>query len=171
MRLLCRIDELLATLERILIAATLTGMILLAFLQVCLRNLGGFGLPWVDILLRNLVLWLAIAGASLATKRGGHIRIDVLPRLFPLWGQRILTRGISLLSATVSTLFGLAALDLIRQERVAGSIAFGSVPTWTLQLILPIGFALLAFRFLLQTFLSRTPTPGTGAWGEDRWAG
>ncbi|MFQ5804565.1 MAG: TRAP transporter small permease, partial [Candidatus Methylomirabilales bacterium] len=77
MRQLSRVDDFLAKLEQILIVTILTVTVLLAFLQVLLRNLGGIGLPWVEILLRNLVLWLGMAGASLATKQGRHIRIDV----------------------------------------------------------------------------------------------
>ncbi len=171
MNLLCQLDELLAKVEQLLVTVILTGMVFLAFLQVVLRNAGELGLPWVDILLRHLVLWLGIVGASLATKRVRHIRIDVLPRLFPPSGQRILARGIALLSATVSILLGMAAVDLVVQERAGGSIAFGSVPIWGLQLILPVGFAILALRFLLQALLSDATSPGVEAWGEDQWPG
>ena len=79
MKVFSWIDEYLAKLERILIVTTLTGMLLLAFLQVVLRNLWGLGLPWVDILLRHVVLWLAIVGASLATRMKRHIRIPPAP--------------------------------------------------------------------------------------------
>lgn len=171
MRRLGRVDDFLATLEQILIVTILAVTVLLAFLQVLLRNLGGIGLPWVDILVRNLVLWLAMAGASLATKQGRHIRIDVLPRLFPSRQQRILGRSLLLIAAAVSTFLGLGAVDLVRQEWAAGSVAFGPVPTWVLQLILPIGFAILAFRFVLQAFMGSPASPGIGFWGEDRWAG
>ncbi|MFQ5883038.1 MAG: TRAP transporter small permease [Candidatus Methylomirabilales bacterium] len=171
MRFLHWIDDRLGKLEEVLIAAILAGMVLLAFLQVFLRNFWGLGLPWLDVLLRHLVLWLGIAGASLATKRRRHIRIDVLPRLFPSHKQWIIERGIASLSAVVSTVLGLAAIDLVRQERLTGSVAFGPVPTWLLQLILPIGFGILAFRFVLQALLGRPASPGGGVGGEDRWVG
>lgn len=171
MRVLARIDEFLATLEQILIVVILSGMLLLAFLQVLLRNLWDLGLPWVDILLRHVVLWLGIAGASLATRLKRHIQIDLLPRYLPLRQQRRVERGVLLLSAAVSTLLGLGAVDLVRQERALGSVAFGPVSTWVLQLILPVGFAILAFRFALQAFSPGPTAPGTGGRGEDRWAG
>lgn len=171
MRVLHRIDEFLATLEQTLIVVFLAAMVLLAFLQVLLRNLWGFGLPWVDILLRHMVLWLGIVGASLAAKRKQHIRIDILPRHFPLRQQRIIEQGILVLSAAVSILLGLGAFTLVRQEWATGSVAFGSVPVWVLQLVLPVGFAVLAFRFVLDVFAGRPPSPGMGLWGEDRWVG
>jgi C4-dicarboxylate transporter, DctQ subunit len=160
---LCRVDEFLGNLEKVLVIAVLSGMVLLAFLQVLLRNLWGSGLPWVDILLRHVVLWLGIVGASLATKMKRHIRIDLLPRQLPPRTQQIVERGILRFAAGVSTLLSLGAIELVRQERVAGSIAFGSVPTWVLQLILPIGFAILAFRFVVQAVVNGSISPNTGA--------
>ena len=167
MNVLRRLDEFLGRLEQMLIVAVLTGMVLLAFFQVVLRNLWGFGLPWMDILLRHLVLWLGIVGASLATRMKRHIRIDVLPRQLPLRLQRIVERGILLIAAAVSLLLGLGAVDLVQRERAAGSIAFGAVPTWVLQLILPVGFAILAFRFAIQLLMKEPTAPGMGAWGEN----
>jgi TRAP-type C4-dicarboxylate transport system permease small subunit len=163
-----RIDAFLAKAEEILIVIVLTAMLLLAVLQVLLRNLWDFGLPWVDIFLRHLVLWLGIMGASLATRMNRHIRIEVLPRLLPARHQRRLERGVLLFAAVVSTLLGVTAVDVVRQEQAAGSMAFGSVPTWTLQLVLPIGFAIVAFRFGLQTILPREPAGGIGGGGADR---
>ncbi|MGH7406129.1 MAG: TRAP transporter small permease, partial [Candidatus Methylomirabilales bacterium] len=60
MRGLRRIDAFFAKAEQVLIVIVLTAMLLLAFLQVLLRNAWDSGLPWVDILLRHLVLWLGI---------------------------------------------------------------------------------------------------------------
>ncbi len=170
-RLLTRVDTLLLRLEQLLIWGTLTGLTLLAFLQVLLRNLFGLGFPGLDILLRHSVLWLAITGASLATRTGRHIRIDLLPRLFTPRQRKILDRCIPFLSGVISLLFCFAAVDLVREEQAAGSIAFGTVPTWLLQLILPVGFAIFAFRFTLQGFLGGGELTVGSNHGEERWTG
>ena len=159
MRGLRRIDAVLAKAEQVLIVIVLSVMLLLAFLQVLLRNAWDFGLPWIDILLRHLVLWLGIMGASLATRMNRHIRIEALLRFLPARHQRFVERGVLLMAAAICTLLGVAAVDLVRQEQATGSMAFGPVPTWMLQLILPVGFAIVAFRFGLQTF---SPTAGDG---------
>jgi TRAP-type C4-dicarboxylate transport system permease small subunit len=153
-----RIDAVLAKAEQVLIVIVLSVMLLLAFLQVLLRNAWDFGLPWIDILLRHLVLWLGIMGASLATRMNRHIRIEALLRFLPARHQRFVERGVLLIAAAICTLLGVAAVDLVRQEQATGSMAFGPVPTWMLQLVLPVGFAIVAFRFGLQTF-SPTATP------------
>jgi TRAP-type C4-dicarboxylate transport system permease small subunit len=153
-----RIDAVLAKAEQVLIVIVLSVMLLLAFLQVLLRNAWDFGLPWIDILLRHLVLWLGIMGASLATRMNRHIRIEALLRFLPARHQRFVERGVLLIAVAICTLLGVAAVDLVRQEQATGSMAFGPVPTWMLQLVLPVGFAIVAFRFGLQTF-SPTATP------------
>ena len=52
----------------------------LAFLQIFLRNVFTTGLAWGDLVLRNLVLWIGFIGATLATREGKHINIDILSR-------------------------------------------------------------------------------------------
>jgi C4-dicarboxylate transporter, DctQ subunit len=168
-RHLSRVDAILAAVERGLIVALLSSMLLLAFLQVLLRNLWDSGLPWVDILLRHQVLWLGIIGASLATRLMRHIRIDALARYLPTRWHRQVERGVLWLAGIVSMVLGLAAADLVRQEQIAGSLTFGPVPTWVLQLILPIGFIIVAFRFGLCALLPSDRAPGAG--GGNRWSG
>jgi TRAP-type C4-dicarboxylate transport system permease small subunit len=63
-----RVDEAIARVEQTLIVTFLGCMILLAFLQIVLRNYFTTGLDWGDQLLRNLVLWIGFIGATLATK-------------------------------------------------------------------------------------------------------
>src|SRR3970040_2127967 len=104
-----RIDAFFAKAEQVLIVIVLTAMLLLAFLQVLLRNAWDFGLPWVDILLRHLVLWLGIMGASLATRMNRHIRIEVLTRFLPARHQRLVGRGGLLFAGAVSPLLGAGA--------------------------------------------------------------
>ena len=55
-------------------------MVVLAFLQVLLRNIFDQSFLWGDPLLRHLVLWVGFIGASLATREEKHINIDVLGR-------------------------------------------------------------------------------------------
>ena len=56
MNLLYRLDEKISRVEQVLIAALLTVMILLAFLQIVLRNFFSTGIDWADSLVRYLVV-------------------------------------------------------------------------------------------------------------------
>ena len=48
------------------------------------------------------------------------------------------------------------AVHLVLLEKSAGGHAFASVPTWTCEIIIPIGFAVMTLRFLLAALLRLT---------------
>ena len=64
--------------EDALLVLLLSAMIVLAATQIMLRNFFDSGFVWIDPLLRVLVLWLGLIGATVATRNNRHIRIDLL---------------------------------------------------------------------------------------------
>jgi TRAP-type C4-dicarboxylate transport system permease small subunit len=151
-RLTQRIGRAISRIEDALLVLLLTGMVLLAFLQIALRNLAEISIAWGDPMLRILVLWLALAGAIAATRDDNHIRIDLLSRLVPgkLWG--IFNFLTNMVSASVCGVVAWHAFRFVRFEQQDGTVAFSGIPTWTLELILPVGFGIMAARFLFNGF-------------------
>lgn len=131
-----------------ILALLLTCMILLAFVQIALRNLAQTSLDWGDPLLRVMVLWVALAGAIAATRDGNHIHMDILSRFLPERFHRPLRRFTDLFSAFICALIAWFAARMVIVEQGDGNIAFSGIPTWMLELILPIGFCVMALRFL-----------------------
>ena len=68
--------------EDFLLVVLLSSMILLASTQILLRNLFEFGLVWADPLLRIMVLWLGMIGATVASRDNRHIHIDLISHFF-----------------------------------------------------------------------------------------
>jgi len=93
MELLKKIDSGWARVEGWLTVSVLLIMVLVAGWQAFVRNLTRFDiqwanelltdLEWADSFLRKGTMWLAFLGASLATRAGKHIGIDVLTRMAP----------------------------------------------------------------------------------------
>ena len=54
--------------EDALLVILLTAMIVLACTQILLRNFFDSGIVWIDPLLRVMVLWLGLVGATVATR-------------------------------------------------------------------------------------------------------
>ena len=145
-----RIDEIFDRVEQTLLAILLSLMILIAFLQILLRNFFLTGLAWGDPLVRNLVLWVGFIGAALATREGKHINIDVVSKWLPDLAK-IFTHGIiHLFSLFICGLLTFAALKFIQNEIQMENVTFLGVPSWIPEIILPITFGLMAFRFGLQ---------------------
>lgn len=154
-KLLYRLDKTLAVFENTLIIALVTVMVLMAFWQVIMRNLFDAGILWGDIFLRHLVLWVGFIGASLATRDEKHISIDILSKvaskkMLPL--VRIITDAVTIVICGVLARGG---YKFVAYEKEAGTILFktpwlGDVPAWIFQIIIPFGFGLIGFRFLLK---------------------
>jgi TRAP-type C4-dicarboxylate transport system permease small subunit len=124
-------------------------MILVAAAQIALRNIWGAGLDWADEALRILVLWVTMLGAVAASRERRHVSIDVLSRYLPSWITRwtgVLINGFSALVCAALTWcsYRFVADAMVGNDRVLG----GSLPAWAVQLILPVGFALIAYRYL-----------------------
>ena len=151
MKTLRALDRWLARAEGIALATLLSAMVGVSFLQVLLRNTFHFGIEGADILLRHGVLWIALLGASLATRQSRHIRIDIFPKLIPP-GYRWLVDGLtSLATFGVSAALVASAWTLVMLEREAGTVLVLGLPTWIAQIILPIGFLFITFRLGLRT--------------------
>lgn len=144
--------RLLLLLEDALLALLLTAMILLAAAQIVLRNFFDSGISWGDPTLRLLVLWVALLGAMAATRDNNHISIDILSHFLSPRNQARLQRLTNLFAAIVCFVIAWHATRLVMMEKSDGSIIFASIPTWVGELIIPLGFGVMALRFLLNSF-------------------
>ncbi len=144
-------DEAIAKVEQTLIVTFLSFMIFVAFFQIVLRNVFSTGLDWGDSFLRNLVLWIGFIGATLATKEGKHINIDIVSRWLPSLGRNIVMLITHLFSFSVCCLLTYAALKFIRNEFQMGNRTLLNIPAWIPEMILPMTFGLMTFRFGLRS--------------------
>jgi len=156
-------DEAIAKVEQTLIITFLSFMIFVAFLQIVLRNVFSTGLDWGDSFLRNLVLWIGFIGATLATKEGKHINIDIVSRWLPSLGRNIVMLITHLFSFSVCCLLTYAALKFIRNEVQMGNRTLLNIPAWIPEMILPMTFALMTFRFGLRAFKNLSEMGKTNA--------
>ncbi len=151
MKVLKFLDKLISHIETIFIVLILSTMILLAFLQVILRNFFSTSIFGGDVFLRHLVLWIGFIGASLATREGKHINIDVLSKILPEKGKQISQVIINLFAAFVSFFLMHAAINFIKMEAEMGGNISPGIPTWAAQLIIAIGFGIMMFRFFMRS--------------------
>jgi len=145
---LVRLIGIVTWFENGLLIALLASMVALAGAQILFRNLLDISILGVDQLLRLLVLWVALLGAVAASREGKHIRVDVLARWLPARlraGAQALT---DVFTIVVCLLLAWQALRFMQAE--TGTQAFGSLPSWVAQLVLPAAFALIALRYCLM---------------------
>jgi len=122
----------------------------MAFVQVILRNFFAIGVNLIDELMRNGVLWIAFIGAILTTLHTKHIAVDILPRLLKGRARRILNWILNATAGVICLTLSWFAIQFIRLEISMQSVIGGVVPAWIVEIILPVGFFLLAMTFFLR---------------------
>jgi TRAP-type C4-dicarboxylate transport system permease small subunit len=129
----------------------------LAGTQILARLFFDGGWYWVDPLSRALVLWTGMLGALAAARGDRHISLDALTRVLrgnALRAAGFLTFGFA---AAISALLAWYGWRLVELDRESATLAFGPVFSWQVELILPVGFGLLALRFAIRAL--RRPLP------------
>ena len=161
MKTLDCIDRALARVEGWLIIALLWAMVVLTFVQVGLRSLYTHGhffwanemlgdLDWAGPLVQLLVLWLTFLGSSLLTREGKHIKIDLFEAILP--ARWLPVRGF-ILAVVALFIIGImvkVCIGYVIMEMEFGGTSLFYLPSWVGQMILPVGFSLLFFRFLIK---------------------
>jgi TRAP-type C4-dicarboxylate transport system permease small subunit len=128
-------------------------------LIVCLCYLisltpNGFG--WSQKLALCLMLWVGLLGASMATHDGRHIAVDAVRQIVPVE----LKRSFELLAGTVTVVVAAILTELairyvrsnwiewLESDFEAGVFESVPIPYWAATLAIPIGFGIMAFRFV-----------------------
>jgi TRAP-type C4-dicarboxylate transport system permease small subunit len=124
-------------------------MLGMAILQIFLREFFSAGLSWGDLMVRMLVLWICLFGAMVASRQDKHINIDILTRYMPGRAKNIVDRIVRVVTAAICLFMAWQGIKLIRLDLEHGTIAFGAVPAWICETVIPVGFAVMALRYLI----------------------
>ncbi|WP_251140499.1 TRAP transporter large permease subunit [Rhodoferax sp. U11-2br] len=147
-------------------------MVLIPLLEIALRPMMGRGVDNAPVLVQHLGLVLAMLGA-VAAERYGHLS-SLGNGLAGLGGER-LQMGIQVFAqgsaALVCGVLALASWRLVATEMdVAHGLAYG-LPTWWVQMLMPVGFALLGAKLGARCAQGRwlkgvcaVLLPGLGFW-------
>ena len=143
-----RLASFLNHLEEIVLGSLLSVMVLLGLLQILFRNVLSVSLYWIDPLQRHLVLWIALLGASVATRQDRHISIDILSGRLSLRGQTIVRSVVHFFSALICLLLVIPAIRFVQEEYPARKILALGIPIWISETVMPLMLAVLGLRFL-----------------------
>ncbi len=147
-----KIGSLLQKIEDGILIGLLLLMIVMAVLQIFLRNIFDSGILWGDSLVRVLVLWIGLMGAMVASRDYRHISIDVLSRYLPESIKKITTLIISIFTTLVCAMMAYYSFIFVIMEKEDGLIAFANIPAWVCESIIPISFTVISLRYLLYSF-------------------
>ena len=138
-------------LENAVLFLLLSGLIVLASGQIFLRNVFATGLPWADGVIRLMVLWLGLAGGIAAAREQKQIAIDVITRLLSDRWKRVARVVAHTFAAVVTGFLAWHSLRFVMDAYAFEDTLLGDWPAWIFQSILPVGFALISYRYTLLT--------------------
>ena len=141
--------------------AILIGMlfvaIVLAVLQIFLRNFFDSGIVWGDVLLRIIVLWIGMFGAMYASRNNEHINIELGLKHLSEKTKPYVQAVVFMFTAAVCALVAWYSVGFVISEYHEGSMAFAKVPVWVTEAIIPIAFINISVRYIINTILLFVP--------------
>lgn len=146
---LSRVIRMLHRVEDVFLMGVFFVMLGMAVLQIVLRSFFSAGIAWGDVLVRICVLWICLLGAMIATRQDNHININVISRYLPDKSQKLLGGVVRVIVTGVCLMMAWVGIGLVRLDFEYGTIAFASVPAWICELIIPIGFFVIAVRYVI----------------------
>ncbi len=150
MKFLRALSAVLVRIETALLVVFLSVMVVFAFGQVVLRNMFGTSLLWIDPLVRQTVLLVGFFGAALAASEDRHISIDAFTKFLSPGTKSLVTIITGVAGAVACVFLGLAAWGFLREEMISGGELFLGIPSWAGLVILPVGYGLITFHFLIR---------------------
>ncbi len=134
--------------EDLAIAAVFLLMVTLPAAEIFLRKLFHFGISGSTVFVQHLVLFLGMLGGAIAARDDRLLSLSTAMYLKGPWksAARIFS---SALAAALSALLSVASAQFVLSRKEAGETLAYGIPLWLLQLVLPIGFALISIRLVL----------------------
>lgn len=136
----------------VILALSIALMSFVIFLQVIMR-IFKTALPWAEELARYLFVWMAMLGASIASRRGSHLSVDVLLEKLPKKYSRVLLTVITLLIIflmSIAFIYGIQITSItFKQLSAAMQIPMGFVYS-----AIPVGSALIIL-FTIENYFNR----------------
>ena len=136
-------------LEEWIMSFMLLAMTALAFMQVVRRYVFNTNFSWNLELTTVCFAFMIFVGISYGVRVGSHIGVDALVKLMPAGVQRVTGIIVVLLCLVYVGFVMVGATEYVGKMKDVG-IEFDDMPIerWQVLIIMPIGYALVAFRFL-----------------------
>ncbi len=157
-RTLARACAGLGKLETLLASLVLRLIAVFPALEVLARKLLKTGIPSSADFVRHLILWITFLGGTITSRENRHLTLSAGIDLIKGRANRTIRTATALIAVSISTAMTWSSLSLVLigfdpTKRV------GFIPIQLVLLIMPVGFLIIAFRFITAAppgALSRT---------------
>ena len=132
--------------ENLILAFAMVSMALIPVIEIGLRAMLGTGIAGAASFTQHFVLIAGMLGAAVAAREGKLISLAAVPALLRGQGLEVARLIAGAVAVAVSAVLCAASMQLVLAERAGGNVIAYGIPVWVGQAILPVGFALIAWR-------------------------
>ena len=146
--------KLIDNLENYLCQFLLVTFVILLFLQIMLRNIFSYSIPWADELATYAFVWFAYLGAGYATKMSAHNRVTFQFKLFPRWVETFCGVLTDIIWIGFNAFFVYLSYDFVfNKMNVFWKSQTMGIPMKYFYFILPIAFTVMSLRIIQNNYL------------------
>ncbi len=134
---------------KILVGMVMTCVVFLLFVNVILRYIFGYAIPWAEEVTRYTLLWTVFVGAGVIAREGAHVSMEAFFNLLSARLQRIGFLAINIFCvATIVAVFflGMGIVRLVIETGQTTEAAF--IPMWLIYGAFPVGSILMILGYV-----------------------
>ena len=136
-------------LEEWIVMLMLAAMTGLTFVQVVLRYGFNSGFGWALELTTVFFAAMIFVGASYGVRVGAHIGVDALVKLMAPGPRRFISIIVVVLCLFYTGIVLYGSITYVMKMKMIGvELEDMPIPVWLVRSLLPLGFGLIAFRFV-----------------------
>ena len=134
--------------ENLLLCSILVALMVLPLLEAFLRKAFHTGIPGATTLVQHFTLIIAMLGGALAARDSRLLAMSALPTILPPKWKVFAALFSGTVATTITLFLTVAGIEFVKTERASGNFLVGQIPIWWVQIVTPIGFALVTGRLL-----------------------
>lgn len=149
--MLKKLDKGISYVENAMLVFGILSATFVLFANVILRFIFKAGLVWAEEYARFAIIWIVCGGCGAAVRTDSHMRITAIPDAIKNQTvKRLLFLFVYVACLAFSLLMLTAGARLIASMQANNQVSPAmEIPLWWIYLSIPVGGAVMAFRFLL----------------------
>lgn len=128
------------------VTVALLAMMLLPVIEVVLRKSANVGVAGSTLIVQQLTLIIGMLGGAVAAREGRLLALSALTTLLQGRVKAAVTVFSQSFAAAVTAFLCVASVQFVQSEIPTGQIIAYGIKAWYVELLLPVGFAVIAAR-------------------------
>lgn len=134
--------------EDLVVVLALGAMVVLPIAEILLRKVFHTGISGASAILQHLTLVIGLLGGAIAAREHRLLALSTLTNFMPVRARNMARVFSSGFAIAITIFLAVASAKFVATEREGGNVIAYGIKVWAVQLVMPIGFALVAWRLL-----------------------